>query len=558
MLIALHIENIAVIKELDIDFSSGFNVLTGETGAGKSIIIDSINLIMGARADKEFIRAGEEKAIVSAVFVQNNERVHERLQAYGLPHDTDEVMIYKELCSDGRTTTKINGRTVSVSALREIAKHLVTIHGQHDNQSLLKSETHIVYLDAFAGLQAQKAEYQIAYEQYTAIKDKMQKNRMDEQEKQRQIDVIRYQLSDIDAAKLKIGEEEALSETKKKIKDLDKINRSTAIVYKALYENDKGASAVLLIDKAAAALSAVKDHIENSEKMLESLTEIRAALEDMAYKVNAQTVSITGDPEAMLTKIESRLAHIEKLQKKYGATIADILAYRASLQQRLDDLLGQEAKSEEMEKALSAAHDEAMRLARSLSMNRAKAAKALQEKIMGELAYLEMNKARFEAALRSKEALGPDGLDEVEFLIATNIGEGMHPLSKIASGGELSRIMLGIKCVLASADAVSLLIFDEIDTGISGRTSLKIGHKLKQLAKDYQVICVTHSAQIASVAQAHYLISKEEKEGRMYGQVKQLDAAGRADEIARIIGGASITPAVLATAKELLKQGSLA
>ncbi|MCI8590617.1 MAG: DNA repair protein RecN [Clostridiales bacterium] len=557
MLLSLHIENIAVIKELDIDFSSGFNVLTGETGAGKSIIIDSINLIMGARADKEFIRAGEEKAIVSAVFVQNDHRVLEQLQAYGLPHDTDEVMIYKELCSDGRTMTKINGRTVSVSALREIAKYLVTIHGQHDNQSLLKSETHILYLDAFAGLQTQKEEYQSAYTQYMALKDKINKSRIDEQEKQRQIDVIRYQLSDIDAAKLKVGEEEALIETKKKIKDLDKINRSTSIVYKALYENDKGVAAVLLIDKAEAALAAVKDHIEHSDELIDALTDIRASLEDIAYKVHAQAVSITGDPESMLTKIESRLAHIEKLQKKYGTTIAEILTYRESLQQRLDDLLGAEAQGEEMEKALLKIQNEAMRLAKSLSAQRAKAAKTLQEKIMDELAYLDMNKARFEAALRPKEALGPDGLDEVEFLIATNIGEGMHPLSKIASGGELSRIMLGIKCVLASTDAVSLLIFDEIDTGISGRTSLKIGHKLKQLANDYQVICVTHSAQIASVAHAHYLISKEEREGRMYGHVKQLDMAGRADEIARIIGGAAITPAVLATAKELLKQGSL-
>ncbi|MCI8331212.1 MAG: DNA repair protein RecN [Clostridiales bacterium] len=557
MLLALHIENIAVIKELDIDFSAGFNVLTGETGAGKSIIIDSINLIMGARADKEFIRAGEEKAIVSAVFVQNDQRVHEQLQAYGLPHDTDEVMIYKELCSDGRTMTKVNGRTVSVSALREIAKHLVTIHGQHDNQSLLKSETHILYLDAFAGLQAQKEEYKKAYEQYVAIKERIQKSRIDEQEKQRQIDLLRYQLTDIDAAKLKAGEEEALTETKKKIKDLDKINRSTAIVFKALYENDKGAAAVLLIDKAVAALTAIESHIDNSGELIEALTEIRATIEEIAYKVQAQTVSITGDPETMLTKIESRLAHIEKLQKKYGTTIEEVLAYRASLQQQLDDLLDAEEKNEALEKALCAAHDEAFRLAKALSLNRAKAAKTLQENIMNELAYLEMNKARFETAIHPKEELGPDGLDEVEFLIATNIGEGMHPLSKIASGGELSRIMLGIKCVLASADAVSLLIFDEIDTGISGRTSLKIGHKLKQLAKDYQVICVTHSAQIASVAQAHYLISKEEKEGRVYGQVKQLDEAGRTEEIARIIGGASITPAVLATAQELLKQGSL-
>lgn len=557
MLLSLHIENIAVIKELDIDFSNGFNVLTGETGAGKSIIIDSINLIMGARADKDIIRSGEAKAVVSAVFVQDDARVAELLDAYGLPCDSDEVMIYKELCTDGKTLTKINGRTASVSALREIAKYLVTIHGQHDNQSLLKSEAHILYLDAFAGLENLKNQYEQAYGQYVSLKGQLAKSQMDEQEKQRKIDLLQYQINDIDAAKLKEGEEEALTKTKKKIKDLDKINRCTSIVFKALCENEKGITAVSLIDKAIAALSAVSDRIEDSAQVIENLTEVNLSLTDIAHRVNAQTIELTGDPETMLTKIETRLALIEKLQKKYGTTIKDILEYRSNLQQQLDQISGAQDEIEKLKRSLSAAEGTAMQLAKTLSLKRAGAAKALEEKITAELAYLEMAKVRFKVDISDRQELGPEGFDQVEFLISTNVGEDLHPLSKIASGGELSRIMLGIKCILAAADRVELLIFDEVDTGISGRTSLKIGYKLKQLAQDFQVICVTHSAQIASVAQAHYRISKEEEAGRVVCRVQQLDFEGRVTEISRIIGGEAATPAVIATAEELLKQGQL-
>jgi len=550
MLLSIHIENIAVIKSIDVDFSEGFNVLTGQTGAGKSIIIDSINLIMGARADRDLIRSGEERAFVSAVF-SVSDAVKDYCAEVGISCE-DELMISREVLTDGKSVARVNGRTVSATVLREIATRLVTIHGQHDNQDLLRPERHIDFLDGYCSDSTLKEEYSIAYKAYVDSKAALDSFIVDEKDKARRIDLITYQLKDIDGAKLKVGEEEKLTETKKKLKNSEKINKNTSLVYRALYSNDKGVSACTLIERAIGAVEALSDVYPDAVNTAEKLEECRSLLTDIAHSVDGVSVDLTADPEALLTKIESRLALIDRLKTKYGTDISEILEYADGLRGELDALENSDERLAKLRDDYEAKLKNAMLCGKRLTDFRKEVAGRLSSGICEQLDYLDMAKVRFCVDFSPCETPTPIGTDSVEFLISANAGEELHPLAKVASGGELSRVMLAMKCVFAQIDTVSLMIFDEIDAGISGKTSVKIGKKLRELSRNYQIMCVTHSAQIASLANKHFLISKNESDGRVFCRVDTLDYDGRVAEISRIIGGEVITDTIIASARELL------
>ena len=551
MLLSLHIENIAVISTLDIDFAEGFNVMTGETGAGKSIVIDSINLILGARAERDIIRTGEGRAFVSALFDGCTDGVRALCVRYDIPCD-DGLMVSREISADGRSVAKINGRAVPLSAVREIAGELITVHGQHDNGRLLRSETHIDFLDLYAEDAEALSDYREKYEYYRETKKALDKLSTDSAAAERELEFTEYQIKEIDAAHLKSGEEENLREMKKKIKSLEKINKLSDTVYSSLYENDKGVGACTLIDRAAAALSGLYEYLDGAEELSEKLTECKQILTDIAFRADGARVELNGDPDTILTKIESRLALIDKIERKYGATVEDVLAYRVSLDEKLSTLKNSDENREELEKKLYEAEKSARASAKVLSDIRRAAAARLEKGVTEELSYLDMGKAHFFVSVRESEALDASGADSVEFLIAANTGERALPLAKTASGGELSRVMLAIKCTLRGMGHEGTMIFDEVDTGVSGKTSAKIGKKLRELSHGGQVLCVTHSAQIAALADRHFRISKAERDGRMYCSVSELDYDGRVAELSRIMGTESISESVGAAAREMI------
>ena len=568
MLDTLHIENIAVVREADISLGRGFTVLTGETGAGKSIIIDAINLLLGARPQRDLIRSGETTAVASAVFSDIPSELVQQMSDAGVRLDEDGgLFLQRSVQADGRASTRIGGRPVSVTQQKELIGALIAIHGQHDNQQFLNPEMHIRYLDDYADAGAVLAAYSVLYHEYNEILAKIRSLQKNEQEKARMAELLKYQIADIDSGKLKPKEEEALLQKRKKIRNAEKIAKQVKTVCHALYRSEKGYSAVELIDRAVAALDTMTEIIPEAAAFSEKLSGFRYEIEDIAETVEAYADDDEGDPSALLDKIEGRLETISKLKKKYGATVEEVLAYRARAASDLDDITLSDEKIAELRQSLSAKQKELDAAAAELTALRRAAGEMLSVRIMEELAFLDMEKVRFAVSVRPLGEENPDdaeassryssrGCDRVEFLISTNPGEPLKPLEKIASGGELSRIMLAAKCVMAASEQISTMIFDEVDTGVSGKTSQKIGIKLKELGKTgCQVICVTHSAQIAALADAHLYISKHEIDGRVETSVVPLDEEGRISELSRIIGGIEITDAIRATARELLEGG---
>jgi len=554
MLKELCIENIAIVKKECVEFPSGFSVLTGETGAGKSIVIDSIGLIMGARSSKELIRSGEKSASVTALFSDFTEADASRLTEMGFPPEDDNTLfVRRDIGASGSSTAKINGRTVPAAMLREVGEFLINIHGQHASQALLDEENHILYLDAMADDASLLAEYAEIYEKYAGIRAEIDELRKKEAEKERTIEILKYQIADIDAVKPHEGEEEALEIKKKKIADAEKISKYSNLVYRALYRNGKGNSATDLIGKSLGAIEALADVLPQAEEYLELLNDFMYRLEDIAETVYKECDVGVKNPTELLDKIETRLNSISKLKRKYGGTIEEVLAFREKTAEELktlehsgemiDDLL---AELEEVRALLSAKAEE-------ITAKRKAAAKEFEGKIVSELRFLEMGKVRFEISVSPLRDFAPNGKDAVSFLVSANPGEPLMPLSRIASGGELSRTMLALKCALADKEKTPTLIFDEIDTGISGKTSHKIGIKLREVAsRNTQVICVTHSPQIAATAHTHFFVSKREVDGRTESSIRALEYGERVTEIARIIGGAKITPQAEAAARDLL------
>ena len=553
MLKELSIENIAIVKKECIEFDNGFSVLTGETGAGKSIIIDSIGLIMGARFSKELIRSGEENARVSALFTELTDHEKDFLENAGFPAEDDGTLfIQRKISVSGASSAIVNGRTVTVSILRTIGEFLINIHGQHASQALLEEENHILYLDAMANDSSLLSKYSKIYEEYSETKDKIEDLKKKENEKERTIELLKYQLNDIDSVKPKKGEEEALEINKKKIADAEKISKYSTLVYRALYRNEKGLSASELISKASDAISVLSDIIPDASSYVETLRDFAYRIEDIAETIHKECDVGYKNPSEILDRIESRLNSISKLKRKYGSTVEDIIAYREKIATELKSLEHSEETITDLSNDLKEIKNRLSEKAAKITEVRNIAAKELEERIVSELRFLEMEKVRFKISVTPLKEFSANGNDAVSFLVSANPGEPLLPLSKIASGGELSRTMLALKCALADNERTPTLIFDEIDTGISGKTSHKIGIKLSDCAKSCQVICVTHSPQIAAVAKSHFMVSKREIGGRTESDVKKLSYDERIHEIARIIGGATINSQTIAAAKDLV------
>ncbi len=557
MLSSLHIENIAVIKNADIDFKSGFNALTGETGAGKSILLGSVGLIMGERPSKDMIRSGESKAVVSAVFSDLKESTEALLSEYGISKEDDGCLyISRTVQADGKAQTKINGMTAPVSAQKAIAASLINIHGQHDSITLLSPNAHIEYLDRYSSkeLEPKLAEYRKLFSDIQDCQKEIGLLTKDEMEKERLCEMLKYQISDIDSAKLKVGDEEALEAKRKKVSDSERIQKQSRIVMRALLRNEKALPAKELIERAISAISAIREYIPKADEYIEKLTDFSYELEDIAESVDQSADIDFEDPTAELDRIEEKLDKIKKLEKKYGKDIEAVLSFRADAAKRLSDIELSDERLKELENESKRLTEKAMSLAEEISEIRKKYGKELEKAVLNELAFLDMPKVRFSVGISRKEKLSPSGIDDVEFLISANPGEPLKPINKIASGGELSRIMLALKTANVSKDSGETLIFDEIDSGVSGATSQKIGFKLRTLGKENQVICVTHSAQVAATANTQYLIKKEEKDGRVQTSVNELSYDERIMETARIMGGMQMTESLIKTAKELLDE----
>ncbi|MBQ8402816.1 MAG: DNA repair protein RecN [Clostridia bacterium] len=557
MLKELCIENIAIVKKECVELSRGFSVLTGETGACKYIIIDAIGLIMGARASKELLRNGEKNASVTALFTDFTESEISRLTELGFPPEDDNTLfIRRDIGISGSSTAKIGARTVPAALLREVGEFLINIHGQHASWALLEEENHITYLDAMADITAPLAEYELIFEEYSEIRAKMEELRRKEAQKERTIELLKYQLADIDAVKPHEGEEEALEIKKKKLASAEKISKYSNLVYRALYQNEKGNSATDLIRKSSDAIEALSDVLPNAEEYLETLNDFMYRLEDIAETIYKECDVGVKNPTELLDKIETRLNAITKLKRKYGATIEEVIAFREKIAAELKTLEHSGEMLEDMENELREVRTRLAAKAAEITKKRRAAAKIFEEKIIKELRFLEMAKVRFEIAVTPLAEFAKNGADAVSFLVSANPGEPLMPLSKIASGGELSRTMLALKCALADKEKTPTLIFDEIDTGISGKTSHKIGIKLKEVAQGgTQVLCVTHSPQIAATASTHFFVSKREVGGRTESSIRALSYGERVAEIARIIGGAKVTEQAQAAARELLDAG---
>ena len=551
MLRSLQIKNIAVIKSADIGMGNAFTVLTGETGAGKSIIIDSISLLMGSRAPRELIRSGESRANVSALFENVSGNTMALLDDYGIDCEDGSVLLSRTVSADGKSVARVNGQSVTQTMLREIGKTLITIHGQHDNQRLMQKSYHIRLLDAYAGVAAELEEYREAYQRLKFARTELENLQRDDAEKMRLRDILEYQIKEIDAARLRQGEEEELNAERLRLQSIEKIKKQTDFAYRALYGSEKG-SVVLLLDKASEALSRIAQVIPDAAELSERLAGYRYEIEDIAMTARGYADDTDGDPTVRLDKIESRLDVITKLERKYGADIQSVLAFRDNAAARLDGIDNLDIIVEELQKSIKKLEGEACALSAKLTERRCLCAKQAAERVCETLSYLDMPGVKFEIAVRPCE-LCADGADEVEFMIAANPGEPAVPLAKTASGGELSRVMLALKCVLSENDGIDTMIFDEVDAGISGKTSRKVGVKLSELSRCAQVLCVTHSAQIASLADDHLLISKSEVDGRAETDVRIIEGEDRVNEIARILGGINITETQRDAARELMK-----
>lgn len=556
MLESLHIENIAVIKSVDIDFSQGLCVLTGETGAGKSLLIDSVSFLSGGRVSRDLIRAGEDRALVSALFSPPEGELAVALSELGIDlPEGDSLLLQRVLTRDGRSTARINGRAVTQSILREAGALLINIHGQSDNQKLMQASAHRALLDDYAQDGDELALYRELYGEWKAVRDEMASLRRDVAERIRLREMLEFQIKDIDAAKLKAGEEEKLTERRDKLLHLEKINRQVSLACRTLCDGEK-ATVVALCDRAEGALTSIAGIIPECDELIERIGAIRAEAEDIAERVREFADEDVGDPTAELDKLEGRLDTISRLGRKYGAGVEAILQFREEAAARLMVIDTADERIEELEREEEGLRKRLADRAAELTEIRRSSAKALSEAVRESLTFLDMPKVRFEVAVKASAEFGAYGCDEVEFLLSANPGEPLGAMTRIASGGELSRIMLAIRSVLNERYGVPTAIYDEVDTGISGRTARKVGIKLATIAKGSQVICVTHSAQIGSLADAHYVIEKKETvtggETRAETSVRRIEEADRVEEIARILGGLDVTDSQRAAARELI------
>lgn len=547
MLTSLKIENVAIIESAAIEFGCGLNVLTGETGAGKSIVIDSINAILGERTSRDIIRTGAQSAKVYAVFEDVNERVRNFLDENGIDCEDGVLIINRTLSREGKNVCRINGAPVTVSMLREIGGELIDIHGQHDNQSLLSPEKHCGFVDSFAGNADLIADYREKYGRLCEIRSKLKKLTTDESSKSQRIDFLTYQIDELEKAEITIGERDELKARKSLINNSQKVIESLNIAYEALKADGAG---IDMITDAESEIANASAYMETLGEASEKITDIRYELEDIAETVRDAMTEVDFDPSE-LEDIDERLDLLYRLSKKYGDTEEEMLEYLEKARVELDNIAFSEERVKELQKQEKEALVETETAACKLTESRKTAGEKLSNAICSELEFLDMPNVRFVVKCNDI-GLTENGKDEIEFLISANAGEEPKPLAKIASGGELSRIMLAIKNVLAETDGVDTMIFDEIDTGVSGRAAQKIAMKLRSASKGRQVICVTHLAQIAAQGDVHLYISKSVSDGKTYTNIKSLIEKERVAEIARIMGGMEITKLQLESAREML------
>lgn len=552
MLTNLRIENVAVIEKVSISFEKGLNILTGETGAGKSIVIDAINAVLGERTTKQIVRNGADSAKVTAYFDFIGENVIDVLKSLDIePEEDGSLLINRVITADGRSACRINGQPVTVSMLRQVGNELISICGQHDSQKLLQSENHIVYIDSLGGTSELLEDYRTVYTKACEIKKELDSLKRNDSDNRQRLDFLKYQIDELERADIQIGEKEKLNGEKRKIKDREKI---TSALYSAhsIISGDENTSGLCdNLYHLSSFLAQLRDYDSEFGEYEKSVDDLRYELEDCLSALNRMSSSFE-DEEVDIDSIEERLDIIYRLSKKYGSTEEEMLETLERLQKEYHSITTSDERAEELEEEYNQISQLLRKKSSILSEKRKSFCVEFEKQIMQQLAYLDMHGAVFKVDFKTVNP-GSNGIDDVQFLLSANAGQEPKPLSKIASGGELSRIMLAIRCALAESESVSTLIFDEIDTGISGRAAHKVGYKLKQLSSGFQVICVTHLAQIAAGADNHLLIEKRTEEGKTFTLVTNLESDARIKEIARIIGGDIITQATLSSAEELIK-----
>ncbi len=551
MLSVLKIKNIAIIESAEIEFLRGFNVLSGETGAGKSIILDSINAVLGFRTSRELIRTGETQAQVTALFSSISKNVTKKLEELSLPVNDDNSLLISRVIGIDKNICKVNNMLTTVSALREIGAELMSIHGQQDNRELLNSETHISYIDAISENEELLEEYRSKFNYLLDLQTRIKRLAGDKEEKARRIDILSYQIDEIKKAEIISGEWESLKNRRSELQNYEKIQGGLYGAYEALSGGDSFNGAVELLNGAVRELGSISQFSADLESLHTKLSEIYYDVVDISDTIRGN-VSEDGFSQAELEEVENRINLIYGLSRKYGATEEDILNYLENAQKELNDISFSDEKLEELKEEFKKAKNEAVKLAEELSKVRKSAAEDFCKKVCAELNFLDMPNVKFLAQF-TQVPLCENGIDSAEFLISANIGEEPKPITKIASGGELSRIMLALKTIMANKDKVETMIFDEIDSGVSGRAALKVASKLKEVSAGKQVLCVTHLGQLMAYADNHYLIEKKAVDGKTYTSVTPLDYEGRKREIARITSGGEVTEAQLKNAEEMLK-----
>lgn len=552
MLKQLHIENIAVVEKCTIELEPGFNVLTGETGAGKSIIIDSLGAALGARTARDLIRSGEKQARVSALFTDVRPEALAAASEMGLEAEDGAFLLQRELSAEGKSVCRVNGAPATAGMVRELAKYLLDIHGQHDNQQLLNPENHYRFIDLLAENEDLYQSYQAAYRAYCDISRTIKASALDEAEKQRKTELLSYQINELEAADVKPGEWEGLKARSSYLANAERIARALTAAEAALSGGEEGAGAAALAAGAAQSLQEISPFAPELSMLAERLSGLRYELEDALAEVCSASAGMDTQP-GELEQVEERLDTLYRLSRKYGETEEDMLIFLEQARQELDAITFSEERMKKLEAERETKKEALLEASRRLTDVRKQSAMRFQKQVAEELAALNMPSVVFNVSIE-RMPLNSTGGDRIEFLISANPGEAPRPIAKIASGGELSRIMLAIKNVLADKDRIDTMIFDEVDAGISGRTAYQVGRKLRETAGGRQVICVTHLAQIAAQAGTHFLIEKAVEGGRTYTSVSKLTFEGRKKELARIIGGA-VTKASLHAAEEMLRQG---
>lgn len=555
MLSLLHIENIAVIEQAEIQFDEGFNVLTGETGAGKSIVIDAIGAVLGERTSRDLIRTGARSARVEAVFSDLPDLPW--FDENGIsPDENGELLLQRELHPDGKNVCRVGGRLLTVSQLRALGQQLLNIHGQHEGQLLLDEDRHLDYLDRFGGLETQLADFRISYSAVSSLRREISSLQMDAAERERRIDSLNYQIAELERADLKAGEEETLLARRDLLRNAEKLIDAVQSAYYALYGDEDGEGAVSLIGDAEYALSGVRRVNDELNDLTEKMTQLRYNADDLAEQVRDLRDSFDFSP-GELDEVENRLDVIFRLRKKYGNSVEEMLEYLEICRKELNQIQDSDDTLIKLEQKLARVKAEAMKKGKALSSSRKEAAALLRERIQTELSQLDMPKVRFSVQFDLKDCadgMDQSGMDQVRFLMSANVGEDLKPIARIASGGELARVMLALKSVLAENDDIGTLIFDEVDTGVSGRAARKVAEKMADIAGGKQVLCVTHLPQIAAMADTHFSVEKGEREGRTFTHVERLTFERRKEELARLTGGASVTDIQLESAGQLLEE----